>query len=103
VPTPRVAVAPTVIRAVEVRRGMERVRAELEVPDGFPGEVLDAAEAAAAAAAWRRDGRPDRNDVELVTIDPPGSRDLDQAFGAERRPGGGFRVWYAIADVAAFV
>jgi len=82
---------------------MERVRAELEVPDGFPGEVLDAAEAAAAAAAWRRDGRPDRSDVELVTIDPPGSRDLDQAFGADRRPGGGFRVWYAIADVAAFV
>ena len=102
-PTPRVAVAPAVIRAAEVRRGMERVRAELDVPDGFPGKVLDAAESVANAAVWRSDGRPDRRDVELVTIDPPGSRDLDQAFGAERRPGGGFRVWYAIADVAAFV
>src|SRR4029453_7609660 len=46
---------------------------------------------------------PDRTGVELVTIDPKGSRDLDQAFGAARRAGGGVRVWYAIADVAAFV
>ena len=37
-----------------------------------------------------------------MTIDPAGSRDLDQAFHAERRPHG-FRVRYAIADVAAFV
>ncbi len=37
-----------------------------------------------------------------MTIDPAGSRDLDQAFHAERQ-GTGFRVHYAIADVAAFV
>jgi exoribonuclease R len=48
--------------------------------------------------ATRRDAR----DLELVTVDPAGSRDLDQAFHAER-DGGGFRVHYAIADVAAFV
>jgi hypothetical protein len=30
-------------------------------------------------------------------------RDLDLAAGAERRRGGGIRVWYAIADLAAFV
>ena len=36
-----------------------------------------------------------------MTIDPPGSLDLDQAFHAERNAGG-FRVRYAIADVAAF-
>jgi exoribonuclease R len=82
---------------------MAQVRAELEVPDGFPGDVISAAERAARAGAWMREGRPDRTAVELVTIDPPGSRDLDQAFGAERRRAGGFRVWYAIADVAAFV
>ena len=44
----------------------------------------------------------DRTDLELVTIDPPTSIDLDQAFAAERTAEG-FRVWYAIADVAAFV
>ena len=82
---------------------MAQVRAELEVPDGFPDEALAAADRAAKADAWLREGRPDRTAVELVTIDPPGSRDLDQAFGAERRPLGGYRVWYAIADVAAFV
>ncbi|MEV1206180.1 RNB domain-containing ribonuclease, partial [Microbispora rosea] len=44
----------------------------------------------------------DRTGLPLVTIDPPGSMDLDQALCIERR-GTGYRVWYAIADVAAFV
>ena len=48
------------------------------------------------------DARLDARDLELVTIDPAGSRDLDQAFHAERQPHG-YRVHYAIADVAAFV
>jgi exoribonuclease R len=103
VPTPKLAVAADVVRAAEVQRGMAQVRAELEVPDGFPADVLAAAERAAGVGPWLREGRPERRTVELVTIDPPGSRDLDQAFGAERRRAGGFRVWYAIADVAAFV
>src|SRR6185503_18006855 len=42
--------------------------------------------------------------LPFVTIDPPGSRDLDQALHVARRPaGGGYRVSYAIADLAAFV
>ncbi len=44
----------------------------------------------------------DRTDLPLVTIDPPGSMDLDQALHIERTAHG-FRVHYAIADVAAFV
>ena len=44
----------------------------------------------------------DATDVPFVTIDPPASRDLDQALHLERRDGG-YRVRYAIADVAAFV
>ena len=99
-PTPQVTVADPA-QATEVVEGMARVRAELGVADGFPAEVLAAAEAAARSTA-RTSGRPDRTDIALVTIDPPGSRDLDQAYGAERRPGGGYRIWYAIADVAAF-
>ena len=35
-----------------------------------------------------------------MTIDPPGSKDLDQAVGVARR-GDGFRVHYAIADLGA--
>jgi exoribonuclease R len=99
VPVPKVF-APAGI--AEVREGMGRVRAELGVQIDHPPEVVAAATAAAETAAWRSDGRPDRTSVELVTIDPPGSKDLDQAFAAERR-GSGYRVWYAIADVAAFV
>ncbi|CAM5461751.1 Ribonuclease R [Streptomyces narbonensis] len=45
----------------------------------------------------------DATRLPLFTIDPPESRDLDQAMHLERRPGGGYRVYYAIADVAAFV
>ena len=76
------------------------VRDELEIPVAFPPEV----EAAAAAAAKApRLPSVDATDVELITVDPPGSMDLDQALHVATRPGGGFRVHYAIADVAAFV
>ena len=45
----------------------------------------------------------DMTDVPFVTLDPPESMDLDQAFHLGRRPQGGFRLRYAIADAAAFV
>jgi exoribonuclease R len=77
------------------------VRLELDVPDRFPDEVEEQARAAAARPV-ARDGRRDATAVPFVTVDPPGSKDLDQAFHAERC-GAGFRVRYAIADVAAFV
>ena len=100
-PNPPIAVVAEATRD-DVSAGMNAVRAELEVPERFPDDVV-AAVAAATAADPVTTGHTDRTGVELVTIDPPGSRDLDQAFGAERRPGWGVRVWYAIADVAAFV
>jgi exoribonuclease R len=40
--------------------------------------------------------------IEFVTLDPPGSMDLDQAMHLERL-GNGYRVLYAIADVGAVV
>jgi exoribonuclease R len=77
------------------------VRAEFALPTGFPAAVLaEAADAAARAATG--DGRVDATDIELVTIDPPGAKDLDQALGITRR-GDGFRVHYAIADLGAVV
>jgi exoribonuclease R len=82
--------------------GLDRIRSELHVPVGFPAEVVAAADAAVATGEGERD---DRTDLPLVTLDPPGSMDLDQAFAIERLSGsgGGWRVWYAIADVAAWV
>jgi exoribonuclease R len=78
------------------------VRAEFALPEVFPAAVLAEAARATAVRPEPGDGRRDATDVELVTIDPPGAKDLDQALGVVRR-GSGFRVHYAIADVGAVV
>jgi exoribonuclease R len=75
------------------------IRDELGVRIEFPPEVIAAAERAAASPATPP---RDATDVPFVTIDPPGSMDLDQALHIAR-DGDGFRVRYAIADVPAFV
>ena len=81
--------------------GLVAIRSEHTLPENFPDAVL------AEAHEVARDPRLpalDRTDLELITIDPPGAQDLDQAMAIERRAdGAGYRVWYAIADVAAFV
>ena len=81
-------------------QGIAAIQQEMKLPLAFPPEVD--VEAARAAAQPRLPDL-DRSDIPLVTIDPPGSMDLDQALHFERRDGGGYRVHYAIADVAAFV
>lgn len=82
-----------------LRTALREVRTMPGVPGPFPAEVLAAADDAAAAP---RLPELDATDVPFLTIDPPGSTDLDQAMHLARR-GHGFRVLYAIADVAAFV
>jgi exoribonuclease R len=76
------------------------LRRELKLPAEFPPDALAEAEDAA-----RNTPLPttDRTDVPFVTIDPATSMDLDQAMHLSRRAGGGYRVLYAIADVASFV
>ena len=115
----------------EVARTLDALRAHYEVPTDFPPEAL--AEAESAAGAWAQDGPArlladgarDARDLELVTIDPPGSMDLDQAVLLERlpthadhadqagaaagevgnapEPAATYRVHYAIASLATFV
>ena len=109
----------------EVARTLDALRAHYEIPTDFPPEAL--AEAESAAGAWTQDGPArlladgarDARDLDLVTIDPPGSMDLDQAVLLERLPaqadqagataGGApeseaaYRVHYAIASLATFV
>src|SRR5918993_3980631 len=84
----------------DLAQGLATIRAAAEVPDGFPQEVQAAAE---KAAAEPRLPDLDRTDLELITIDPAGSRDLDQALHIARGLSGEFVISYAIADVAAFV
>ncbi|WP_431975010.1 RNB domain-containing ribonuclease [Micromonospora haikouensis] len=87
-------------RVLAPRIDFGALRRELELPERFPPAAQREAEKAAAAPP-----RPDvdRTDVPFVTVDPATSRDLDQAMHLARRPSGGFRVRYAIADVAAHV
>ncbi|MEO3870903.1 RNB domain-containing ribonuclease [Nonomuraea sp. B12E4] len=79
--------------------GFARIRREFRLPGDFPRAVLD--EAAWVARVPKLDAR-DLTDVPFVSIDPPGSMDLDQAVHLERLRAG-YRVWYAVADVGAFV
>jgi exoribonuclease R len=83
----------------DLAAGLAAVREELDVPADFPPEAQREAEDAARAPLPERE---DRRDLELFTIDPPGSMDLDQAMALSRSDDG-YRVDYAIADVAAFV
>jgi exoribonuclease R len=94
VPARRIRVDP----ADAMRDGFEAIRDEAGVAETFAPD----AEAEAAGAAAREPSGADRVDLPFITIDPPGSRDLDQALHIERR-GDGHRVSYAIADVPAFV
>jgi exoribonuclease R len=94
----RLSVAPN---AGELTSGFERIRAAMHLDAEFPKAATDEAERAAANPAGP-EGYADALDIGFVTIDPPGSRDLDQAFHAEMH-GDLFRVHYAIADVGAFV
>jgi exoribonuclease R len=89
-----------VIRRVRAPRiDFGALRRELELPERFPP---DAQREADRAATQKPPTGADRTDIPFVTIDPPTSRDLDQALHLTRRDGG-YRVHYAIADVAAFV
>ena len=91
----------------EVRAGLAEIRVELDLPGPHSPAALVEAEASAARVLGGLDadvgrGRIDARHHAFVTVDPEGSRDLDQAVCLERLPGG-FVVRYAIADVAAFV
>lgn len=75
------------------------LRTELAVPGEFPAAVVAEADHAARAVELPDE---DATDIPFVTIDPTGSRDLDQAVHIAA-DGAGYLVSYAIADVAAFV
>jgi len=77
-----------------------RLRDELEIESEFSPAALAEAEAAVDVPL----SGDDATGVPFVTIDPPGSRDLDQAVHIERDgDGDGYLVRYAIASLATFV
>lgn len=82
-----------------LEQAFAQIREEHEVRQEFPAEALAELETSLATPEL-----PERDEtaVELITIDPSGSMDLDQAMHIERT-GEGYRVRYAIADVPAFM
>lgn len=74
------------------------------IPDHFPSEVLAEAQAfGAEVPASALEGRLDLRNKPLVTIDGISARDFDDAVYCEKKRGGGFRLYVAIADVAHYV
>ncbi|GAB3588907.1 RNB domain-containing ribonuclease [Calidifontibacter terrae] len=83
----------------ELKAAFDGLRQRLELPTDYPADAVREAEAKSANPPL-----PDRDEtaVPFFTIDPEGSKDLDQAMCLER-DGDGYRVRYAIANVPAFV
>ncbi|OZE22316.1 ribonuclease II [Rhodococcus sp. 05-2254-6] len=77
----------------------ETIRSEFALTEAFDA---DAMREAIEARDLHADSRIDRTDIPFVTIDPPGSKDLDQAVHIEKTSNG-LVVHYAIADVGALV
>ncbi|MBW8171471.1 RNB domain-containing ribonuclease [Ornithinimicrobium sp. Arc0846-15] len=86
-----------------LERAFQDIRESQDVREDFSAEALAEAEAAAQNPSLPEE---DLTAIEFITIDPPGSMDLDQAMHIEAiddTSEGAFRVCYAIADVPAFV
>ena len=86
-----------------LERSLAQLRRELDFPGDFPADVAaEAARAAREVPVAPSEGLADLRDIELLTVDPVGSTDLDQALHLERTTTGAV-LHYAIADVPAFV
>lgn len=86
-----------------LRVALRELRAGLGGSEEYPADALAEASRPPHPAPYPAREVYDATDLPFFTIGPPAATDLGQALHLSRRPGGGFRVRYAIADVAAFV
>ncbi|WP_248515516.1 RNB domain-containing ribonuclease [Salinarchaeum laminariae] len=94
----------------ELARHVENKRDELlekfEIPDGFPPEVLEEAEARTEDVGSEIEGeaeeRQDLRDLTTWTVDPVDAQDFDDAISIQRE-GDDYRLWVHIADVTHYV
>jgi len=94
----------------EMARHIENKRDDLlekfEIPDGFPAEVMDEAEAATegldAEIESELEERRDLRDMTTWTTDPIDAQDFDDAISVEKRDEE-YVLWVHIADVTHYV
>ncbi|AOV98112.1 ribonuclease R [Edwardsiella hoshinae] len=75
-----------------------------EIPHTWPEQVeRQVADLSEQVPENAKAGRVDLRDLPLVTIDGEDARDFDDAVYCEKKRGGGWRLWVAIADVSYYV
>lgn len=75
-----------------------------EIPHVWPPQVeAEIAKLSEEVPEEAKIGRVDLRSLPLVTIDGEDARDFDDAVYCEKKRGGGWRLWVAIADVSYYV
>lgn len=75
-----------------------------EIPSVWPQQVQAAtAKLSEEVPEEAKKGRVDLRALPLITIDGEDARDFDDAIYCEKKRGGGWRLWVAIADVSYYV
>jgi ribonuclease R len=75
-----------------------------EIPHTWPSQVeKQVADLKEQVPEEAKKGRVDLRSLPLVTIDGEDARDFDDAVYCEKKRGGGWRLWVAIADVSYYV
>ncbi|MCU5773628.1 ribonuclease R [Erwiniaceae bacterium BAC15a-03b] len=75
-----------------------------EIPNSWPEQVeAEIAKLSEEVPEEAKIGRIDLRELPLVTIDGEDARDFDDAVYCEKKRGGGWRLWVAIADVSYYV
>src|ERR1039457_2237634 len=83
---------------------VETVIRKHHLPNRFPPEVVEQAEAVPSAIAERElEGRRDFRGMDVVTIDGETARDFDYAVWVDRLPNGNYALHVHIADVSHYV
>ena len=83
---------------------VETVIRKHHLPNRFPPEVVEQAEAVPSAIAERElEGRRDFRGMDVVTIDGETARDFDDAVWVDRLPNGNYALHVHIADVSHYV
>ncbi|EHD20236.1 MULTISPECIES: ribonuclease R [Brenneria] len=75
-----------------------------DIPHTWPPQVEEQVkDFAEEVPSEAKKGRVDLRKLPLVTIDGEDARDFDDAVYCEKKRGGGWRLWVAIADVSYYV